>query len=328
MNRPFRKICIVVLVMICQTTFSQKIGLLLDDFISDRWYLDKKHFTERVTELGGEVLFEVAYADTGAQVSLAKKMLNAGVKVLVIVPTDARQARKIAELASQKGVPLISYDRLILSNKVSLYISYDNQKVGRLQAQYALKQKPEGKYIQINGPVSDNNAVLFKAGQDEALSKATKQGKVQILGSFEMEDWGELGAWMKLEEFLSKGGLVPDAVLTANDALAAGVIRALSQDLQGKVIVTGQDADISGLKNIFSGTQSMTVYKPIAPLAKKAAELAIDLANGKEISGTTNFLMGALSVKAILLDPLVVDKSNYKETVVKDGHATLEEIEN
>src|SRR5687768_11767651 len=160
MKSPFRKIWIVVLVIICQTAFSQKIGLLLDDFISDRWYLDKKHFTDRVTELGGEVLFEVAYADTGAQVSLAKKMLDAGVKVLVVVPTDARQARKIVELAAQKGVPLISYDRLILSNKVSLYISYDNQKVGRLQAQYALKQKPEGKFIQINGPVSDNNAVL------------------------------------------------------------------------------------------------------------------------------------------------------------------------
>jgi D-xylose transport system substrate-binding protein len=328
MKSPFRKIWIVVLVIICQTAFSQKIGLLLDDFISDRWYLDKKHFTDRVTELGGEVLFEVAYADTGAQVSLAKKMLDGGVKVLVVVPTDARQARKIAELAAQKGVPLISYDRLILSNKVSLYISYDNQKVGRLQAQYALKQKPEGKFIQINGPVSDNNAVLFKAGQDEALAKPMRQGKVQVLGSFVMEDWGELGAWMKLEEFLSKGGLVPDAVLTANDALAAGVIRALPKDLQGKVIVTGQDADISGLRNIFAGTQSMTVYKPIAPLAKKAAELAIDLANGKDISGTTNFQMGALSVKSIFLDPVVVDKSNYKETVVKDGHAAQAEIEN
>jgi len=318
----------VALVMICQATFSQKIGLLLDDFISDRWYLDKKHFTERVTELGGEVLCEIAYADTGAQVSLAKKILDAGAKVLVVVPTDARQARKIAELATQRGIPLISYDRLILSNKVSLYISYDNQKVGRLQAQYALKRKPEGKFIQINGPVSDNNAVLFKAGQDEALAKSTRQGKVQVLGSFVMDDWGELGAWMKLEEFLSKGGLVPDAVLTANDALATGVIRALSKDLQGKVIVTGQDADIAGLKNIYAGTQSMTVYKPIAPLAKKAAEMAIELANGKEISGTTNFQMGALSVKAILLDPVVVDKSNYKETVVKDGHAELQEIEN
>lgn len=328
MNRPFRKIYTIALVLLCQVSFSQKIGLLLDDFISDRWYLDKKHFTERVTELGGEVMLEVAYADTAAQMILAKKMLDAGVKVLVIVPTDARKAKKIAELAAQRGVPLISYDRLILSNKVSLYISYDNQKVGRLQAQYALNQKPEGKYIQINGPVSDNNAVLFKAGQDEVLTKQSKQGKVQILGSFVMDDWGEIGAWMKLEEFLSKGGAAPDAVLTANDALAAGVIRALPQDLQGKVIVTGQDADIGGLKNVFAGTQSMTVYKPIAPLAKKAAELAIDLANGKEISGTINFQMGSLSVKAILLDPVVVDKSNYKETVVKDGHAVLEEIEN
>lgn len=328
MSRPFTKIFMVVLVMVCQTTFSQKIGLLFDDYISDRWYQDKKYFIDRATELGGEVLFEIAYADTAAQMVLAKKLLDAGVKVLVIIPTDARKAKKIAELAAQRGVPLISYDRLILSNKVSLYISYDNHKVGRLQAQYALKQKPEGKYIQINGPVTDNNAVLFKAGQDEVLAKPIRQGKVQVLGSFVMDDWGELGAWMKLEEFLSKGGLTPDAVLTANDALAAGVIRALPKELQGKVIVTGQDADIAGLKSIFSGVQSMTVYKPIAPLARRAAEIAVDMANGKEISGTTFFQIGALSVRAIQLDPVVVDKSNYKETVVKDGHTTLEEIEN
>jgi len=278
--------------------------------------------------LGGEVLSEVAYSDTAAQVLLAKKLIDAGVKVLVIVPSDARHARKIAEYASAKGVPLISYDRLILSNKVSLYISYDNQKVGRLQAQRALKLKPTGNYIQINGPVSDNNAVLFKAGQDEILSKPIREGKVKLLGSFIMDDWGELGAWMKLEDFLTKGGALPDVVLTANDALAAGAIRALPNSALGKVIVTGQDADLAALKSIVSGSQSMTVYKPIAPLARKAAELAVAMANGKELTGTGTLQVGALTVKAILLDPVVVDKSNYKETVVKDGHAKLSDIEN
>lgn len=328
MKSIFRTTVVAILFFFSSSTSGQKIGLLLDDFISDRWYLDQKLFTEKATELGGVVLSEVAYGDTAAQVQLARKLIDAGVNVLVVVPSDARHARKIAELAFAKGIPLLSYDRLILSNKVSLYISYDNQKVGRLQAQYALKERPTGNYILINGPISDNNAVLFKLGQEQALAKSIKSGKVKMLGSFIMNDWGELGAWMKLEEYLAKNDVVPDVVIAANDALAGGVIRALPAKLLGKTIVTGQDADIAGLKSIVNGNQSMTVYKPIAPLAQRAAELAIALATGKEIPGTTPIQIGALSVKSILLDPVVVDKANYKEIVVKDGHAKIEEIEN
>jgi D-xylose ABC transporter substrate-binding protein len=320
--------CIVALALCSQLSSGQKIGLLLDDFISDRWYLDQKLFTEKVKELGGEVLSEVAYGDTAAQVQLAKKLIDSGVKVLVVVPTDARHARKIAEYAADNKVPLISYDRLILSNKVSFYVSYDNVKVGRLQAQYALKEKPSGNYILINGPVSDNNAILIKSGQEQILNKSIRNGKVRMMGSFIMDDWGELGAWLKLEEYLSKGGADPDVVIAANDALAAGVIRALPTRLLGKTIVTGQDADLAGLKSIKSGHQSMTVYKPIAPLAHKAAQMAMTLSKGGTIKDTGTTQIGALIVKSILLNPVVVDKSNYKETVVKDGHAKLEEIEN
>jgi D-xylose transport system substrate-binding protein len=149
-----------------------------------------------------------------------------------------------------------------------------------------------------------------------------------MMGSFIMDDWGELGAWLKLEEYLSKGGADPDVVIAANDALAAGVIRALPTRLLGKTIVTGQDADLAGLKSIKSGHQSMTVYKPIAPLAHKAAQMAMTLSKGGTIKDTGTTQIGALIVKSILLNPVVVDKSNYKETVVKDGHAKLEEIEN
>jgi D-xylose ABC transporter substrate-binding protein len=277
--------------------------------------------------LGGEVLTEVAYGDTAVQVALAKKLIDAGVKVLVVVPTDARHGRKIAELAAASNIPLLSYDRLILSNKVSLYISYDNVKVGRLQAKYALDLKPNGTYILINGPISDNNAVMFKSGQEEVLSKPLRNGKIKMLGNFVMDDWGELGAWMKLEEYLAKGEIHPDVVIAANDALATGVIRALPKSLQGKTIVTGQDADLAGLKNILNGSQHMTVYKPIAPLARRAAALAMDLATGKNISGTSDMQIGALTVRAIFMDPVVVDKNNMKDTVIKDGHATMEEIE-
>ena len=306
---------------------AQKIGFLMDDYVSDRWYSDQKYFTEKVKELGGEVLVEIAYADTLKQAELATKLIDSGVKVLVIVPTDAHQAAKIVDRARKSGVAVVAYDRLILNENIAAYISYDNQKVGRLQAQYALEKVPQGKFILMNGPPSDNNAILFKAGQEEVLASAIKNGKVQVLANFVMADWGQLGAWMKLEDFFAKNKERPDAIVVANDEMAIGVIQALPKALMGKTVVTGQDADLAGLKNIVSGNQTMTVYKPIKPIAQRAAEIAMQLARGTAISGITKMKIGTLTVNAILLNPIVVDKSNYMETVIKDGQVKLSELQ-
>lgn len=307
--------------------FSQKIGFLMDDYISDRWFSDEKYFKETVKELGGEVLMEVANADTAAQYSLAKKILDAGVKVLVVIPTDSRQASRIVDLATKYKVPVVSYDRLILNDKLAVYISYDNVKVGRLQAEYALKKKPSGNYILLNGPTSDNNAVLFKAGQDEVLKPHIQNGNIKVLADLVMSDWGELGAMIKINELVTDNKIMPDAVVAANDALATGAIASLPGALLGKTVVTGQDADLSGVRNIISGRQAMTVYKPIKPLAKKAAELAMKLAKGEKLEGLTKMKSGNMTVNAILLDPVAVDLSNYKDTVIKDGHVKLPELD-
>jgi D-xylose transport system substrate-binding protein len=307
--------------------FSQKIGFLMDDYISDRWFSDEKYFKETIKELRGEVLMEVANADTAAQYLLAKKLLDAGVNVLVVIPTDAHQASKIVDLATIYKVPVVSYDRLILSDKIAVYVSYDNVKVGRLQGQYALKKKPSGGYILLNGPTSDNNAVLFKAGQDEVLKPHIQSGKIKVLADVVMADWGELGAMIKINELVTDNKFMPDAIVAANDALATGAIASLPGSLLGKTVVTGQDADISGIRNIISGRQAMTVYKPIKPLARKAAELAMKLARGEKLERLSQMKSGNITVNAILLDPVAVDLSNYKETVIKDGHVKLPESE-
>jgi D-xylose transport system substrate-binding protein len=323
--KTFIKVLFLIFPCIVQVQ-AQKIGLLLDDYIIERWYSDQKYFTEKVKELGGEVLVEVAYSDTAQQVELAKKLIGLGAKVLVVIPTDSHQAAKIADLAKKSGVAVVSYDRLILSENIAAYVSYDNRKVGILQAKYALEKVPSGKFILMNGPPSDNNAVLFKAGQEEVLAPSIKSGKVKVIGSFVMDDWGQLGSYMKLQEFFSKTKDRPDAVIVANDELATGVITALPKEIMGKTIVTGQDADVAGIKNILAGNQAMTVYKPIKPLAEKAAEIAMHLARGTAIKGLTKTNLGTISVNAILLDPVTVDKSNYMETVIKDGQVKLSDL--
>jgi len=319
----FTALCLII----SNVLFAQKIGFLLDDYISDRWFSDEKYFSEKVKELGGDVTVEVANADTTAQFTLAQKMLDAGVKVLVVVPTDSRKAGKIVDLAAQRHVPVIAYDRLILNEKLTAYVSFDNVKVGRLQAEYALKKMPTGKYILVNGPISDNNAVLFKQGQEEVLRPQIQNGKIKVVADLVMDDWGELGAMLKVGELIADKNNMPDAVIAANDALATGAITALPNSVYGKTVITGQDADLSAIRDIIAGKQTMTVYKPIKLLADKAAELAIQLARSQSPSGLTKLKSGNISVNAILLDAIAVDQSNYKETVVKDGHVKLSEIE-
>jgi D-xylose ABC transporter substrate-binding protein len=305
---------------------AQKIGLLLDSYVTDRWYLDEKLFTDKVKQLGGECMVEVAYGDSDEQLKLAGKLLESGIDVLAVVPTDATKAADIVKLAKIAGVPVISYDRLILSDDIAVYISYNNEKVGRLQAEYALKRFPKGKYILINGPVSDNNAVMFRQGQLSILKSAEAKGQISILEDYIMTDWSEIGAFEKMKDILASGREMPDVIIAANDAVANGVIQALPPALAGKIVVTGQDADLRGIRNIITGTQAMTIYKPIRPLAYRAAEMAMTLAHGKVIEGLTRMGKSDFFVNALLLDPIVVDKSNYKETVIKDGHASLSEV--
>lgn len=312
--------------MMSMPVCAQKIGLLMDSYGSDHWYLDQKLFTEKVKQLGGTVQVEVAYSDTVEQVRLGKKLIADGVQVLVIIPVDGHKAAEIVTLAKQAKIPVIAYDRLINSKDLDLYLSYNNEKIGELQAQYALDRVPQGKFLLLNGPVRDLNAILFRKGQHKVLKQSIAEGKVKLVADIVMEDWGEIGALMKMDDFYSSASEKPDVIIAANDALASGAIFALPEELKGKVVITGQDADLSSLQFIVSGTQSMTIYKPIKPMAHLAAEVAIKLAKGLSIEGTKKFKNEHIEVNSILLDPVVVDKNNFKETVVKDGHVTLTEM--
>jgi len=315
-----------LLIATVQVASAQKIGLLMDSYVIDRWYIDQKLFTDRIKELGGECLVEIPYGDPDEQVRLGKKLIQAGVDVLVIVPSDSRKAAEIVQAAKAKKIPVISYDRLILSKDLSFYISYNNVEVGHLQAQYAVSKVPKGKYLLLNGPPTDNNAILFRKGQMEVLQPHIDKGDITIIGDIVLNDWSEIEALMRIDEFFSSNQEKPDVIIAANDALATGSIQALPTDLLGKVLITGQDAELIALKSIIAGNQAMTVYKPIKPLAHQAAEIAMTFAKGKTPTNKTKLKNDDFEIDAVLLKPLVVDKTNYNETVVKDGHISLSEI--
>jgi D-xylose transport system substrate-binding protein len=314
-----------VILNITTVAWAQKIGLLMDSYVIDRWYIDQKLFTDRIKELGGECIVEMPFGDADEQVKLGKKLIASKVDVLVIIPVDRIKAATIVQAAKEANIPVIAYDRMIDSNDLTLYVSYNNFNVGKLQAQYAFNKIPQGNYLLLNGPESDMNATSFREGQKLVLQPYIKNGKIKIIGDYVLAGWSELEALMKTDEFLSTHTEKPDVIVAANDALATGAIQSLSKDLLGKVVVTGQDADKNSLKNIIAGTQTMTIYKPIKTLAFQAAESAIKIAKKEKVSSIKTKI-GTHEVNAILLEPVVVDKNNYKETVVKDGHVNLSEV--
>jgi D-xylose transport system substrate-binding protein len=323
--KAIRLILLGVILNIATVSWAQKIGLLMDSYVIDRWYIDQKLFVDRIKELGGECVVEMPFGDPDEQVKLGKKLIASKVDVLVIVPVDRIKAATIVQAAKEANIPVIAYDRMIDTNDLTLYVSYNNLNVGKLQAQYAVNKMPQGNYLLINGPESDMNAISFRVGQKLVLEPYIKTGKIKLIGDYVLTSWSELESLMKTDEFLSSHPEKPDVIVAANDALATGAIQSLPKDLLGKVLVTGQDADKTSLKNIIAGQQTMTIYKPIKSLAYQAAESAMKIAKNEKVASTM-IKIGTHEVNAILLDPVVVDKNNYKETVVKDGHVNLSDV--
>ena len=304
-----------------------KVGLLLDSLIEERWQRDRDLFVERVKELGGEAIVKASNRDAALQEQQARELLNQGIKALVIVASDTEKAAAIVAAANEKKVPVISYDRLIRDADVALYVSFDNVKVGRMQAEYLLNQAPKGNYLLIGGSQTDNNAKLLRQGQMEMLKPALAAGSVKIVGEGWADNWSEEAAKALTEQGLKKARNNLAAIVASNDRTALGAIDALTaNNLAGKVFVSGQDAELAAMKRIVAGTQSMTVYKPLRPLARMAAGAAINMAQGQTEEGVVTINNGKKDVPARLLEPISVDKETMDRTVLADGYHTRNEV--
>lgn len=303
------------------------IGFVLDTLKDDRWYKDKALFEDEVEKLGGEVKTLAANGMDDVQLKQAELLIEEGVDVLVIVPHDAELSSAIVEKAHTAGVKVISYDRLIKNAEVDYYISFDNEKVGGLQASEILKKVSKGNIVYIGGAESDNNAVLFRQGAMNLLQPLIDKGDVDLVYDQYTKDWDPEIAEKNMIKALGENGNKINAVIAANDGTAGGVIEALSsKGLAGRVPVSGQDAELEGIKRVINGTQTMTVYKPITLLATQAADMAVKVARGEYIAADKKVENGKIDVPSVLLEPIAVTKDNVRETVIKDGYLTEKEV--
>ncbi len=304
-----------------------RVALLLDSLKEERWHRDQDLFVERAKELGAEVSVKVANGDAALQEQQAKDVLAEGAKALVVVPVDTEKAGAIVALAAEKKVPVISYDRLIRNADIALYVSFDNVKVGRMQAEYLLNKAPKGNYILIGGSQTDNNAKLLRQGQMETLKPAIAAGVVKVVDDPWAEGWAADKAKEETAAALKKAHNNVVAVVASNDGTAGGAVEALTDaKLAGKVFVSGQDAELAAMRRIVAGTQAMTVYKPIRPLARIAAGAAVNMAKGQTEDAVVSINNGKKDVPARLLEPISVDKESIDRTVIADGYHKQAEV--
>ncbi len=308
-----------------------RIGLSLDTLKEARWTRDRDAFVEQARALGAEVTVLSANGDDNRQVADVESLVTAQVDVIVIVPHDGRAMARGVEVAHGAGIPVISYDRLILDSAPDLYMTFDNERVGALQAGFildALRDAPKPlRIVRIYGSRSDNNAALFKAGQDAALRAALEAGAVQVLHEDWADDWKPENAKRIMNAAITRHGRDIDAVLASNDGTAGGAIQALREEgIAGRVIVTGQDAELVAVQRIVAGEQAMTIYKPVQQLARRAAAAAVSLARGKPLVARDAIDNGRVEVPSLLLDVVTVTRDNVEETVIADGFHTREAV--
>ena len=325
-------ICLLAAVFLgCGTGSREKrirIGFAMDTLKEERWQRDKDAFEAKCRELNADCRITVADNKADRQASDVDNLLTQGIDVLVIAPHDATQAASMVDKAKAQGVPVISYDRLINSDKIDVYVSHQVPVIGRKIAEYALKDKPKGNYVMVYGASTDNNAVIMKKEELAVLKPSVDKGDIKIVAEQFIDDWKPELAMNFAENTLTNNDDNIQAFVVSNDGMAGGVISALEKrGLAGKVLVTGQDAGLEALQNIATGRQTMTVYKPIVPLASKAVESAIKLAK-KEPLQTEPFMNDAIQkqIPAILLEVTAVDKSNLMDTVIKDGYAKFDDV--
>jgi D-xylose transport system substrate-binding protein len=303
------------------------VGFSMDTLEEERWLKDKELFKKEVENLGAKIDIMVANEDVATQIAQVETLIHNGVDVLVIVPYNTEPAAAIVEKAHLAGIKVISYDRLIKNANVDLYVSFDNEMVGELQAKAITRLVPKGKYVYIGGAITDNNANLIKKGVFKVLKPYIQNGDITVVYDQWTEDWNPDKAYQNMLAALEANHNEIDAVIAANDATAEGAIRALREKgLEGKIPVAGQDADLTAVQRIVQGEQAMTVYKPISALAEEAAELALKLASGETVETNRKINNGKIEVPSILLSPNEVNKDNIEDTIIADGFHSRKDV--
>ncbi len=297
------------------------IGISMPTQREDIWVRHEKNIREAAEALGAKVLTQISDNDASKQQSQCENLLAQGIDVLVIGAHDAVSAGTIVEMAHREDVPVVSYDRLILDSDVDIYVSFDNVAVGECMGEWFVENIPAGNIAVLAGDPLDNNAKLFRQGAMNIIQPKVNDGTYKVVMDQNVLDWKAENAMRLAEDCLTANSNNITGIVAPNDSTAGGIIQALAgQGLDGKVLTTGQDFELTALQRIYEGTQGMTVFKDTVVEGKAAAKAAVELAGKQQVTGINGSTdNGYKDVPSVLATPQAVTKNNLKQIVEVSG---------
>jgi D-xylose transport system substrate-binding protein len=306
------------------------VGVSWSNFQEERWKTDEAAIKAAIAAAGGKYISADAQSSAQKQLADVESLIAQGANALIVLAQDSSAIAPAVQKAVDEGIPVVGYDRLI-ENPNAFYITFDNKEVGRMQARAVFAAKPSGNYAFIKGSSADPNADFLFSGQMEVLKDALAAGKIKNVGEAYTDGWLPANAQKNMEQILTKANNKVDAVVASNDGTAGGAIAALAaQGLAGSVPVSGQDGDHAALNRIALGTQTVSVWKDARELGKKAAQIALLLAQGTkmgEVPGAMKFSGGPKKVEmnSLFLTPVPITKDNL-DVVIEAGWIKKDEV--
>ncbi len=298
------------------------IGLTFDSFIIERWERDRDIFVSTAKDLGAEVNVQNAGGNVKKQKEQIDYFIDRKMDVIVIVAVDSDALSNEVRKARDAGIRVIAYDRLVNNADVDLYISFNNETVGKFMADAIIAGTGgKGRILKINGPSKDNNVSLINRGFDDEI----RDSGIEVIDTYYASEWKGEEAFNYLSEHPEQADSV-DAVMCGNDSLAGQAVRYYSEKRRaGNVVIVGQDADLDACQRVVEGTQAMTVYKPIERLAKQAAQWAVDLVKGSRTAEAT-IHDGKYDVPYVSIEPMMVNRDNIDSIIIGSGFHLREDV--
>jgi D-xylose transport system substrate-binding protein len=306
------------------------VGVSWNNYQEERWAKsDEPAIKAALEAAGAKYISTDAGSSAEKQLTDVENLISQGAKALIILAQDSKAILPAVKSATDQGIPVIAYDRLI-EDTGALYITFDNVEVGRMQAREIYKAVPKGNYVIIKGNQADPNADFLRSGYEEVIGSAVKSGDIKVVGETYTDNWDPRNAQTEMEQFLTQANNKVDAVLSENDGMAGGVVAALqAQGLAGRVPVSGQDGDAAALNRVALGTQTLSVWKDARELGKAAGEAAIALSKDPNMTAIKDVKQfktpGGLSVNSVLLVPIVITKDSLN-VVIDKGWITKDEV--
>jgi putative multiple sugar transport system substrate-binding protein len=332
------------------------IGVTMPTRSSERWISDGDNLKKQLEALGYKVDLQYAENDIPTQTQQLDNQITKGAKLLIIASIDGTALTTQLDNAKANNIPVIAYDRLLLNTpNVDYYATFDNEKVGVQQATSLLTGlkvlNADGSKGTAKGPFNvelfagspdDNNATFFFNGAMSVLKPYIDAGTIVVKSkqtdfkTIAILRWDPATAQKRMEDLLTstyKSGAKVDGVLSPYDGLSIGILSALKSNGYGTAaqpypVVTGQDAELASVKSIIAGEQYSTVYKDTRQLAKTTVSMADAVLKGQkpQVNNTTDYNNGKKVVPSMLLQSVVVDKSNYQKELVDTGYYTAAQL--